>query len=114
MKSPALFALTLLVLVSAGCNSNSDFGTFCAISQTFIESNCKSKDNPQAKLTCVTESHPSCNNRVCLIYQESEPFCTLRCNSSNDCPGKAPCKETIFQDGTGAYKKFCVPSKLAN
>ncbi|MCA9520254.1 MAG: hypothetical protein KC609_04755 [Myxococcales bacterium] len=103
----------LIVVLVAGCTSDSDFGSSCPLPEDFIDRNCSEQNASTGSndaLTCVNESHPTCSKAVCLIFRESAPFCTWRCETVDDCPKKATCEETIFKDSTGANKKFCVPA----
>lgn len=48
----------------------------------------------------------SCDSRICAVWQDSAPFCTVDCSDDADCPGGSNCVP-FFLDSEA--DKFCVP-----
>lgn len=79
--------------------------------------------------TCAVDYVFDCDSQICAIYEDSDPFCTYRCqptstecNSDNPdyckCPEGKECKKTCPQGahcieyikGTSAY--YCLPDDI--
>lgn len=65
-----------------GCS----YGPTSGPNESTINKNCNHEDGT-ALFTCVVELHPQCPQDVCLQWKNSEPFCTRRCASDDECPG---------------------------
>lgn len=63
---------------------------------------CEREDESRA-LSCVVEEQTECDTGACGQYEDSDPFCTMRCESDDDC-GAGECVEFVFQSG----QHFCV------
>ncbi len=63
---------------------------------------CEREDESRA-VSCVVEQQTECDTGACGQYQDSAPFCTMRCESDEDC-GAGECLEFVFQ----SEYRYCV------
>ena len=95
--SMLLFALFLLQL---GCETG--FGEPCTIPQTpSFQSACSPPaaverdggvgSEVNNKASCAITNYVACETRVCLVYRNSDPFCSMDCQSDGDCEGSGKC-----------------------
>ncbi|MBN1945373.1 MAG: hypothetical protein JW797_06820 [Bradymonadales bacterium] len=99
----------VLVCLLGGCtddfNSPCDFpqspevARYCGTSQDELGN--------QSYATCVDPFNPDCQSQLCVIYQGSDSFCSVRCNTNSDCPDSAWCETP-----TGSSSGVCIPSEL--
>jgi len=99
-------AMSMLALVAGACSD--DFGRTCEL-PPLIRDNCHSSSQ-ETMLECVMNDNLSCESRICAVYQNSDPFCTLSCVTSSDCPEGASCVCFFFHDQEGS--RYCVPDNL--
>ena len=101
LPSAALAATLAASLLAVGCSDN--FGERCALPR-IVDENCRS-DSPDNKTSCVMTDNLSCDSRICAVWQDSAPFCTVDCSDDADCPGGSSCVP-FFLDSEA--DKFCV------
>ena len=89
------------VALASGCSDN--FGERCALPR-IVEENCSS-DGPDSKTSCVMTDNTSCDSRICAVWQDSAPYCTVDCADDADCPGGSSCVP-FFLDSEA--DRFCV------
>lgn len=63
---------------------------------------CEREDGSRA-VSCVVEGQTECDTGACGQYEDRGPFCTIRCESDEDC-GSGDCVEFVFQ----SEQYFCV------
>lgn len=85
-----LLTLSLLSLAGLSACDEDEFFRPCPLSQTIIDV-CEA-DSPTTSLTCVVREHPLCDEQVCSMWQDSEPFCTRSCVEDADCPEGSICE----------------------
>jgi len=109
----AFRCLGVVVLLSAlalvgGCQD--DFGASCTLPNR-VEEACRHQGGEGSGLTsrvnCVMRENLDCASRLCVVFQDSEPYCSVDCNTDSDCPGAAVCRPfSIFEDSD----LYCVPT----
>lgn len=55
--------------------------------------------------TCVYRNAPDCSTKICATYGSGTPFCTLDCDTDDDCETGSVCEAAIDQS-----TKVCIPS----
>lgn len=96
-----LLMLLAAVFALSGCND--DLYAACTISpdsSTLTQCVASGSTNQSS---CVVEQQLQCDTRICGKYQGSDPFCTVKCVSDDDCSGGV-CREFVFQSGA----RYCV------
>ena len=101
MRHRPKVAATLLPLLVLGCSDN--FGEPCAVPRV-VEENCQSPE-PGSNTNCVMTDNLSCDSRICAVWQDSAPFCTVDCQDDADCPDEASCVPFFLDQEAD---KFCV------
>ena len=98
--------MTLLLLTLVG-GCTGQYGDPCDMHKK-IEENCRLHAEEGVRANCVMTENLDCESRLCAIWQDSDPYCTLTCSGDGGCPEGA-CQ--VFFEVTG--EQFCVPpSKL--
>ena len=83
---------------------------------------CELPESPQIQAacggpeaSCALKAFAGCDDRVCLVYQGSPPFCSVDCDSDMDCDADARCMDLFPEapcgpdDGSGFGPEcFCV------
>lgn len=104
--------LPLICLASslffAACGD--DYGTACELPNTgSIREICSVDEETGLEGTCVFKLSSHCSSNMCGVYRGSEGFCTIACESSDECPGTDHC---ITISGTDIH--MCVPAEVYN
>lgn len=45
--------------------------------------------------SCAVDNFAGCETRVCLVYRDHSPFCSLQCGNDDDCPDSAICMPLV-------------------
>ena len=99
-KTLCITALALAGLLGmSGCADEEEY-IDCPFSNS-IEASCTSLDDTVA-FTCVVESHPFCQDKICASWEGSRSFCTMACEIDEDCPSASTCQSSLSLN-------FCVP-----
>ena len=102
----SLLGLSFLV-VSCG----DDFGSRCTL-PTKVQEACQTQGGGgsglRSRINCVMEENLDCSSRICVVFQDGEPFCSKACTVDRDCPGNAKCVPlSIYPDS----ELYCVPTR---
>ena len=62
-----------------------------ACSSPEVEEGTESGTSQFASATCALDNFPGCSTFLCLKYRGSNPYCSLRCQSSAECGGGVCC-----------------------
>gem|GEM_PF-5188236 len=54
--------------------------------------------------TCVDRNAPDCDSKMCAAHGEGKPFCTINCESDDDCETGSTCETVV--DGSS---NICIP-----
>lgn len=103
MRILSIILLVVAALWLTSCGEEGGFGSFCQLTPSMLD-NC-ANEVEDSKLTCIYSGYPTCNGKVCAIWQESRAFCTRTCTDDGGCPGDATCQQ-YFEE------KFCIPNVL--
>jgi hypothetical protein len=110
MRVTLLFTLFSSLFVVA-CQD--DFEQPCSLPQTSeVEAACSSIVDEMGNTsvaTCVDRANPECQSLLCVSFEGSEPFCSLDCDSDEDCPSLATCHQ--LESGNSS---FCLPARLSD
>ena len=105
-----------VVLMSTGCLTDENYEV-CEFPPLQQEA-CVSSAGVALPISCVTE-HPECLDNYCVSYEGSQPFCSMACDTDEDCPAGGVCKAfsvgcTGEEEGNEC-ESFCVkPSALSS
>lgn len=110
MKSalPVLWLMLASMLMFSWSGCGSDLYSPCELDPNSADANvrrCADGESGQSRTSCLIKNQIQCDTRVCGRYLGSDPFCTVRCQSDEDCPAGG-CREFVFQSG----EKYCVES----
>lgn len=91
--------LSLSLLTLNACDTG--FGEPCtlpsgdaiqeACSSPAVEEGTETGTSQSASATCALDNFPGCSTFLCLKYRGSNPYCSLRCQSSSECGGGVCC-----------------------
>jgi hypothetical protein len=120
--------LLLLLPYLSACNTG--FGEPCQLPQTAnVNKACnppvstvpeEEQDNEnqttqELKTSCAIENYPTCETQTCMIYRNSSPFCTMKCNTDSECEGGFCCPlfgdcntETAASCTEGTNVCYCI------
>lgn len=105
-----LLLLTVLacgLVALGGCED--DFGTRCTLPAK-VQDACRgqgsSSSGMQSRVNCVMDENLDCSSRLCVVFQDSDPFCSVSCTTQADCPGDSRCEPFSITDDSDLY---CVP-----
>ena len=69
----------------------------------------------ELKTSCAIENYPVCETQICMIYRNSSPFCTMRCQADGDCEGGLCCplfgecnETTTASCADGSNTCYCI------
>jgi len=95
----ALLAGSLFV---AACED--DFGQRCDLPSK-VEQACKQAGggSTESHFNCFMKENLDCSSKVCVIYQDSDPFCSKACKKDGDCPGDARCMPFLLDEDRDLY-----------
>lgn len=92
-KSLYMLGLPAFVVLAGGC-ADTGFGQPCRLPETpSIRQACEpsgndNEDDPiqrESKASCAIRNFAGCETRTCLVYRDSNPFCSEPCTSDGDC-----------------------------
>lgn len=97
-----------LCALLVGCQE--DFGARCTL-PTRVEEACRHQGGEggglSSRVNCVMRENLDCGSRLCVVYQDSDAYCSLECKGDSDCPDDARCLPfSIFEDA----ETYCVPA----
>ena len=108
MRATRLLAsLLTAAALFAGCGDN--YGDPCNLPR-MVEENCASGSS-DTHINCVMTDNLECGSKICAVYQDSSPYCTLDCAADADCPAGNVCVPFFLDDETD---RFCVAKDLAS
>ncbi len=95
--------LFFTIHTQSACNTG--FGEPCKLPQTdnvkqacqppanmsMTEEDDENQATQELKTSCAIENYPVCETQICMIYRNSSPFCTMRCQADGDCEGGLCC-----------------------
>jgi len=96
--------VVLLAFFPAGCDEDEAFPA-CPMSPSILEA-CRD-ESPSTALTCVVAQHPMCDEQICAMWENSEPFCTRACEQDGDCRAGSSCQSYLSFD-------LCVPDGVVS
>lgn len=103
LQHTALAALaTGLIATFAACNGQ--YGDPCTFPKAEQLRVCGSSSGDTAG-TCVDHNAPDCETKMCATHGEGKPFCTVKCDSDEDCETGSTCEAIV--DGAS---NICIPA----
>lgn len=114
LSGTRLHLLTLLgsVLLLSACDD--DFGARCDL-PSVVEEACQQQGSKGGGMVshfnCFMKENLDCSSKICVIYQDSEPFCSKACKTDGDCPGDARCLPFLLDESSDTYcvKRSAIP-----
>ncbi|MDY0058366.1 MAG: hypothetical protein RBU45_01020 [Myxococcota bacterium] len=101
---PALLLASGLTL--AACED--DYGSPCTL-PTKVRQACQqgqSSGSLESHINCVMDENLDCSSKICVVYQDSNAFCSAKCTQDTDCPGSSRCLPFLLLPDSDQY---CVP-----
>ena len=97
-----MITATLFVGVSVGMTGcDTGFGEPCTLPEVdAIQEACSAPSvansdengtSQSASATCALDNFPGCQTFLCLKYRGAQPYCSLKCQTSNECSGGVCC-----------------------
>ena len=101
------FALGAVALCGAITACEGEYGDTCTFPEAQQLRICgDGSEDSTTSGTCVDRNAPDCDSKMCASHGEGKPFCTIDCESDDDCETGSSCVSVV----AGA-NNICVPDE---
>ena len=101
LSSKLLMLLLMIISCALLASCDTGFGQKCtlpegdaiqqACSAPQVEEGNEGSTTQTASATCALDNFPGCQTFLCLKYRGAQPYCSLKCQTSNECSGGVCC-----------------------